>query len=74
MENGLSGLNAIIVVFRMQSSTNPIQTILSFQTSLMTLFRIQYSSADRHLLFTDSAGSAQTGPNTIFPGKNKYSN
>ena len=72
MGNGLSGLNAIIIIFRIQNSTNPIlQTILSFQSSSETLYQIQYSNTDKSLLFTSSAGSIRTATNTIIPGSKK---
>ena len=71
MDNDLSGLNAVIIVFRMQDSANSIQTILSFQSSSETIYRIQYFNADRSLYFTNSAGSVRTEANTIIPVSKK---
>ena len=68
MANDLSERNAIIIVFRMQNSARPIQTILSFQYLPETIYRIQYSNVNRCLIFTNSAGSVRTATNTIIPG------
>lgn len=69
MENGLSGLNSIILVFRVHSIINPVQTILSFQTSTSIIYKIQYSSVDNNLIFINGANSISTTPNTIIQGE-----
>lgn len=72
MENGLSGLNTIIIAFRLRSSASLFQTILSFQSSTSTIFRIQYDSHEASLIFMSDAGSTRTILNTIQPGKTKF--